>query len=66
MSDLHRKLARKLIQIRGDKSRRQFAKELGLSHTTLNRLEEGNQNTTLETLNLLCKKLKCNVGDLFE
>src|SRR5439155_10403874 len=33
---------------------------------TLNRLESASQNTTLKTLNQLCRALRCGVGDLFE
>jgi DNA-binding Xre family transcriptional regulator len=66
MSDLHQRLAKKLIAFRGEKSRRQYAKEIGLSHTTLNRLEDGTQNVTLNTLAMLCEKLQCDIADLFD
>jgi len=44
----------------------EMAKRLGISQPTLNRLENGGQNTTLKTLDQLCRALRCRVGDLFE
>ena len=44
----------------------QMAKRLGISQPTLNRLENAGQNTTLKTLNQLCRALRCRAGDLFE
>ena len=40
------------------------AQRLGISQPTLNRLENGSQNTTLKTLDQLCRALRCKVGDL--
>jgi DNA-binding Xre family transcriptional regulator len=47
-------------------SQTEMAKWLGISQPTVNRLENASQNTTLKTLNQLCRALKCRVGDLFE
>jgi len=44
----------------------QMARRLRISRSTLNRLEVANQNTTLRTLDQLCRTLKCEPGDLFE
>lgn len=44
----------------------QFAKRLGISDATLHRLEMGQQNVTLRTIELLTDRLKCKVADLFE
>lgn len=43
-----------------------MAKKLGVSQPTLNRLENASQNTTLSTLNRLCRALGCRIGELFE
>ena len=43
----------------------QFARKLVISKSSLNRMEMGQQNVTLETLDVLCERLKCNVGELF-
>ncbi len=44
----------------------QMAKRLGISRPTYTRLESGGQNTTLKTLNQLCRALRCEPGDLFK
>ena len=50
---------------RGDLTYQQFARKTGLSDSTLHRLELGQQNVTLKTLEQLCDKLKCSVADIF-
>ena len=47
-------------------NQKEMAKRLGLSHATLHRLERGDHNTTLKTLEDLCAALECVPGDLFE
>lgn len=46
-------------------SQRNFARKLGISKSTLDRLENVAQNTTVKTLGVICKSLKCEIGDLF-
>ena len=60
------KLAKKLQTLRGEQTQGAFARKLGISRATLNRLENANQNITLKTLDQLCKSLKCTIGDLFK
>ena len=57
-------LASKLREIRGDLSQLEFAKRIGVSKSSLNRMEIGEQNVTLATLENLCAHLKCDVSDL--
>jgi transcriptional regulator with XRE-family HTH domain len=66
--DLARQLAESLRGLRKEAglTQTQMAKRLGISQPTLNRLESAGQNTTLNTLNQLCRALRCGVGDLFE
>jgi DNA-binding XRE family transcriptional regulator len=59
-------LAANLRARRGDLSQEAFARKLGISRPTLTRLENGAQNTTLKTLQTICRKSRCEVGDLFE
>ena len=66
MGNLAKRLARKLKSLRGEISQLQYCRKLGLSKSTLNRLEMGQQNVTLQTLEKLCERLKCDVGDLFD
>ena len=63
---LSTKLAKKLQTLRGEQTQDAISRKLGISRATLNRLENANQNTTLKTLDQLCKNLKCTVGDLFK
>ncbi len=65
--DLARRLAESLRRMRRDAALTQteMAKRLGISQSTLNRLESASQNTTLKTLTELCRALRCEPGDLF-
>jgi DNA-binding Xre family transcriptional regulator len=62
---LEHRLARKLRTLRGELPQRRFAEKIGISKSTLNRLEMGDQNISLKTLKVLCQRLKCDIGDLF-
>jgi DNA-binding XRE family transcriptional regulator len=59
-------LAANLRARRGQLTQEAFARRLGISRPTLTRLESGSQNTTLKTLEQICRALRCNVGDLFQ
>ena len=65
---LAQRLAEKLRMLRQEKglSQVQMAKRLGVSRSTLNRLEAADQNTTLRTLDRLCRALKYEPGELFD
>ncbi|MGH7485999.1 MAG: helix-turn-helix transcriptional regulator, partial [bacterium] len=65
--DLSKLLAESLHRLRqrAGLSQGEMARRLGVSRPTLNRLESGSQNTTLETLGRLCRSLRCGPGDLF-
>jgi len=62
---LRRRLARGLAQTRGDQSQVEFSRKAGVSGPTINRIENQVQNVSLETLEKLCVRLKCDIGDLF-
>ena len=47
-------------------NQRDFAKKAGVSKSTIDRLENAAQNTTITTLETLCKAFKCNIDDLFK
>ena len=59
------RLARRLLELRGDTPQYQFAHRLGISKSSLNRMEIGDQNVSLKTLDRLCARLRCDVVDLF-
>ncbi len=42
-----------------------FARKLGISSLTLQRIEVGEQNVTIDTLERLCRRLKCTPSDIF-
>jgi len=66
MGKLRITLGKHLRSLRGDLSQLQFAKKLGISSSSLNRMEIGEQNVTLDTLEHLCRKLKCEAKDLLQ
>ena len=63
---LAKQLAAFLRKRRGDLTFQQFSRKTGISDSTLHRLELGEQNITLNTLEQLSDRLKCSVADLFE
>ena len=65
MGKLATRLGENLRARRGDMTQLAFAKKLGISKSSLNRIEIGEQNVTLETLEVLCRRLKCEIDDLF-
>jgi transcriptional regulator with XRE-family HTH domain len=44
---------------------RDFARKAGLSSSTLQRLEQADQNVTLDTLERVLEKLKVSVSEVF-
>jgi DNA-binding Xre family transcriptional regulator len=51
---------------RGDLTFKQFSRKIGISDSTLHRMEMAEQNVTLKTLEQICSRLKCRVTDIFE
>lgn len=66
MRTLEQRLAANLRQRRGDATQREFARRLGVSVATVNRLEKGFQNVSLSTLATICARLKCDIGEIFD
>jgi transcriptional regulator with XRE-family HTH domain len=62
---LQKQLGWFLRQKRGTLSYPAFARKLGVSSSSLHRIEMGEQNVTLKTLEFLLKRLKCDVTDIF-
>jgi transcriptional regulator with XRE-family HTH domain len=50
---------------RGRLTYAQFAKRMGISDSTLHRLEMGDQNVTLKTLEHIARRLRCRMADIF-
>jgi len=64
--ELAKKLGKFLKRRRGKLTYAQFAKKLGLSDSTLHRMELGEQNVTLKSLEQIIKRLRCRVSDVFD
>lgn len=62
-------LAEELAQFvraqRGDLTLRQFSRKVGISDSSLQRIELGQQNVSLATIQQLVTRLGCNVGEMF-
>lgn len=65
MRHLRYRLARFIKDKRGKKTLREFAKRYGLSKDTVMRIENEEQNITIDMLEHLCKVFRCDVKDLF-
>jgi transcriptional regulator with XRE-family HTH domain len=64
-ASLQKQLGEFLRKRRGDLSYPAFARKLGISSSSLHRMEMGEQNVTLKTLEFLLKRLKCGLTDIF-
>lgn len=64
-SKLRLQIGRFLRTKRGDLTLAQFARKIGLSDSTLQRLEIGEQNLTIDSLEQIAKRLKCDVREIF-
>ena len=64
MEKLARERAENLRKERGEQSQVAFARKIGISKSSLNRIEIGEQNVTLETLDTICARLRCGIHDL--
>ena len=62
---LAKKLGSFLRKKRGSLTYAQFARRMGLSDSTLHRLENGSQSITLKKLEPVFKRLKCRIADVF-
>ena len=62
---LRKQLGAYLRERRGERTLRDFGREAGLSSSTLQRLELGEQNITVDTLENVLRKLKVTVRDVF-
>jgi transcriptional regulator with XRE-family HTH domain len=63
--NLEKQLAAFLRKRRGTISYAKFAKVIGLSHTTLHRLERGEHHLTLYKLETVIEKLRIRLKDIF-
>jgi transcriptional regulator with XRE-family HTH domain len=62
---LRKQLAEFLKRKRGNQTFTQFARKIGLSSSTLQRIEMMEQNVTIDTLQHILNRLRCRVSDIF-
>ena len=65
MVQLRSRLAVFIRTRRGEVTQRAFARKLGVAQSTIMRIENEQQNVTLETLDQLCKAFQLDIGELF-
>lgn len=58
-------LGKFLRQRRGEMTYAQFARKIGVSISSLQRMENGVQNVTLDTLEIIARRLKATLKDIF-
>ncbi|HEY6154714.1 MAG TPA: helix-turn-helix transcriptional regulator [Candidatus Udaeobacter sp.] len=63
---LRKQLAEFLKKKRGDQTLQQFARKIGLSDSTLQRIEMMEQNVTIDTLQHIVNRLRCTVSEIFD
>ena len=51
---------------RGEITYQEFARKVGLTKSSLHRIEQGEQSITLRNLEVVLKRLKCKVKDVFK
>jgi transcriptional regulator with XRE-family HTH domain len=66
VASLQIRLGRFLRRRRGDLSLSTFARKLGVSSSSLHRMEMGEQNVTLKTLELLLVRMKAEITEVFD
>jgi transcriptional regulator with XRE-family HTH domain len=62
---LRTQLASFLRRSRGEMTFSQFEKKMGISASTLHRIELAQQNVTLDTLEQILNRLKASMSDVF-
>jgi transcriptional regulator with XRE-family HTH domain len=63
--NLDREFARFMRKARGSLSYAEFAKNVGVSHTTLHRIERGEHHITLNKLETILARLRIKLKDVF-
>ncbi|MEX1197641.1 MAG: helix-turn-helix transcriptional regulator [Pseudohongiellaceae bacterium] len=62
---LRSRLAVFIKERRGSMPQREFARRVGVAQSTIMRIENHDQNVTLDTLEQLCRAFHVDVGELF-
>jgi len=62
---LRKRLSSFIRTRRGSMTQREFARRVGVAQSTVMRIENEDQNVTLETLETLCDAFQVEIGELF-
>lgn len=65
MVHLRQRLAIFIKEKRGSTTQREFARKIGVAQSTIMRIENLDQNVTINTLETLCRVFHTDVGELF-
>ena len=66
VANLRENLAKNLRARRGEKTQAAFGRRAGVHQSTIQRIEMETQNVSIDTLQLLCDRLRCSASDLLE
>ncbi|WP_375207690.1 helix-turn-helix domain-containing protein [Hyphococcus sp.] len=66
MPNFRENLAENMRARRGALTQKAFARKVGVDQASVNRIELGEQNVTIDTLQTICDRLKCTAGDLLD
>ena len=66
MWEFRKQLSKKLKELKGEMTEREFSRQIGIGQATLNRFLNCNQSASLDTLETICSRLKINLKDLFK
>jgi len=61
---LMRRIAKRFKELRGEMSQLEFSKKIGISQSSLNRIENREQNISLYVMEQVANRLKMDIKDL--
>lgn len=64
MYSFHKRLARKIRELRGERTQKNFGTICGVSSATINRCEQAIQNISLKSIETICERLGLEIWDL--
>jgi len=64
--NFRKNLAKNIRERRGELTQMSFARKIGVDQASVNRIELGEQNVTIDTLQQICDRLKCSASDLLD
>jgi len=65
MKKFRKRLAQEIRRRRGEQTLKVFARKLGIPQSTLHNIENQVSSAKIDTLEQICKHLKCEIQELF-